>query len=754
MLHLLYRPTLDQEEPKVFTPSKLNFSFTSILAPDRLKLEPGPNHESLNNNQTELTSFTSDLRLALPDSSEFGKRPVQEVMYTTVGVPTFFVRSLPAFLRSLHRRELVTDIMELDNFDLPRIFLRLVTQGFLALCRATVQGARHLDGEKGSKFTPNFGRTLGLPRTPSFGDHGAVAMGVPGRFHQPERKLSVGELTRRQPPFQYEVVPEWRVPTLPHVGVRFDGASEWMPSGAYLASYFGRVAMGGGGRHAVPVPTLAGEMATVHLTPPGFGMVRSNTVFSEVATDEPPSGFGLGFVEAWFGLPGLRLMNYFKGMLRPAQGNRARVGILSGSSGIGKSMLVSRLAQGLRLSCHVAYPATGSLRDAFSRAVSQPAPAVLVLEGAHRSYFETALDGVELLSLMGQHPGVMVLGVTTRPSELNPAFVASSDFHIELEPPTSLQRGAMLKGIVASSVAPDAIPDSALFARVAEACPGYLLADLWTLAKAALVEGPPQLGHFLAAKRLIQPPHPLPQAQRIPAVRFDEVGGLDGVKAALRRLALRLVGSAQGIPAGGGALLYGPPGTGKTLLGKALATEANANFLPVRIPDLIRGEVGASEEQLTRLFAQARASSPCILFFDELDGLFVNRANSSSPHASRLVAQFLLELDDVDGVLVLATTNHPLAIDRSERLGIVKLLFPSLGGDAELLDRVVRVTEGFTGADLSALKHRAQVLAHPRSGSLTSEDVLAALDPSSPCPLLPSVSAAQLEEFRAFQFPR
>lgn len=67
---------------------------------------------------------------------------------------------------------------------------------------------------------------------------------------------------------------------------------------------------------------------------------------------------------------------------------------------------------------------------------------------------------------------------------------------------------------------------------------------------------------------------------------------------------------------GGGILLYGPPGCGKTMIAKAIANEANANFITVKGPELLTKYVGESEEAVRKVFERARMSAPCIIFFD------------------------------------------------------------------------------------------------------------------------------------------
>lgn len=76
-----------------------------------------------------------------------------------------------------------------------------------------------------------------------------------------------------------------------------------------------------------------------------------------------------------------------------------------------------------------------------------------------------------------------------------------------------------------------------------------------------------------------------------------------------------------GITSPPGVLLYGPPGCGKTLLAKALANSCAANFISVKGPELLNKFVGESERAVRQVFQRARTSSPCIVFFDELDAL-------------------------------------------------------------------------------------------------------------------------------------
>ena len=139
-----------------------------------------------------------------------------------------------------------------------------------------------------------------------------------------------------------------------------------------------------------------------------------------------------------------------------------------------------------------------------------------------------------------------------------------------------------------------------------------------------------------------------------------------------------------GIKPPSGLLLYGPPGCSKTLMARALATETNMNFLAVQGPELLSKWLGESERALQTLFRRARAASPSIIFFDEIDAIAAKRGaeGGDSTTSERLLTQLLVEMDnggrgsggdDQDGgedgggfgqrVVVVAATNRPDLLD-------------------------------------------------------------------------------------------
>jgi AAA family ATPase len=122
-----------------------------------------------------------------------------------------------------------------------------------------------------------------------------------------------------------------------------------------------------------------------------------------------------------------------------------------------------------------------------------------------------------------------------------------------------------------------------------------------------------------------------------------------------------------------GLLLYGPPGCSKTLSAQAMATESSFNFFAVKGAELLNMYVGESERAVRMLFERARAASPSIIFFDEIDSIGGQRPGGSgggggggSTIGVNVLTTLLTEMDGFEsltGVLVLAATNRPEAID-------------------------------------------------------------------------------------------
>ena len=223
-------------------------------------------------------------------------------------------------------------------------------------------------------------------------------------------------------------------------------------------------------------------------------------------------------------------------------------------------------------------------------------------------------------------------------------------------------------------------------------------------------------------------------------VTFADVGGLADIKQQIER---RIVLPFQKPSlfarfkkrVGGGILLYGPPGCGKTLLARATAGEVGAKFYNVGISDVLDMYIGESERKLHAIFEKARSTTPAVLFFDELEALAGKRQFTREGHTSKLVSQFLSEMDGfaerTRGVLILGATNVPWGLDpafrrpgrfdrvlfvpppdREARRAILEIHSKDRPREGDLgLDALVRKTSGFSGADLENLVETATDLA-------------------------------------------
>ncbi len=245
-----------------------------------------------------------------------------------------------------------------------------------------------------------------------------------------------------------------------------------------------------------------------------------------------------------------------------------------------------------------------------------------------------------------------------------------------------------------------------------------------------------------------------------PSVTFDDVAGIDEVKADLREVVDFLREPQKYQRLGGavpkGVLLVGAPGTGKTLLARAVAGEAKVPFFSIAASEFVEAIVGVGASRVRDLFAKARAAAPAIIFIDELDAIGRSRAAAlrvgGNDEQEQTLNQILTEMDGFassEGVIVLAATNRPDVLDqallrpgrfdrritvqspdRRGRAAILRIHSRNVPLAADVdLDQVASQTPGLVGADLRNLVNEA-ALGAARKGEdkVTMQDFADAIE--------------------------
>ena len=368
----------------------------------------------------------------------------------------------------------------------------------------------------------------------------------------------------------------------------------------------------------------------------------------------------------------------------------------------------------------------------------------------------------QLLSLLDGLEGrgeVIVIGATNRVNDIDPALRRPGRFDREIEigvPDTDGRYDILLIHTRGMPLYGDI--DLRL---LAEKTHGFVGADVESLAKEAamlairdilplidldkpipteiLMDLQIKMTHFQTALNGIEPSALREVLITQPTETWDDVGGLEEAKQQLREIIEwplkypELYTHLNSNPPNG-ILLFGPPGTGKTLLAKALAHESEINFISVKGPEFLSKWVGESEKAVRETFRKARAASPCIIFFDEIDAIAGLRGRSSGSQVTeQVVSQLLTEMDGLEGlkdVVLIAATNRPDMLDpallRSGRFGRhVEIPLPDKEARAKIfnihlknkplasdvdINKLARELEGYTGADIGAICEEATLL--------------------------------------------
>ena len=471
--------------------------------------------------------------------------------------------------------------------------------------------------------------------------------------------------------------------------------------------------------------------------------------------------------------------------------------LMYGSPGCGKTLIAKALASESEANFYIIngpeivnkyYGETEArLRDIFKEA-KDTSPSIIFIDeiDAIAPKREETFGDVEkrvvaqLLALMdgmSERGNVIVLGATNRPESIDPALRRPGRFDREIEIGVPNAEGRIEILQIHTRGMPLAADIN--MRQLASELYGYTGADIKALCREAAMKALrryiPEIDlegdrvssdtlemmeirnkDFKEGMREIIPTAMREFYVEVARVKWSDVGGLYEAKRTLYDNLIIAIKDPDGFYKMGirpprGALLFGPPGCGKTLIAKSLATESSANIIVVRGPEVLSKWVGESEKAIREIFRKAKASSPCVVVFDELDSLARPRGGAEDVAGNeRVLSQILTEMDDsgTAGVIVIGITNRPDLIDTSllrpgrldliiyigspddrARYEIIKILTSSmpLANDVNLED-ISKSTKGFSGADLVALCREAAVNAmRTKSNIVNNTDFAKAL---------------------------
>lgn len=379
--------------------------------------------------------------------------------------------------------------------------------------------------------------------------------------------------------------------------------------------------------------------------------------------------------------------------------------LLSGPSGTGKTILAQALAEELRMPCiFVRGPELASrmdggteiaIRKVFNEARGQM-PAVLIFDeidallsnrsggnqGGERRVVVALLAEMDKL---GADESILIIATTQMSDALDVSMRRAGRFDIELA--LRLPDKAGRRDLLSLHMRRTPIAGDVDLSMIAARTPGYTAADVINLCREATSRAAcrattarnvthadiavyPQ--DFEVALGSICPSAFRGYAANTPITSWEEIGGLDHVKIQLKEVVKTFtepdVFVRFGIRAPRGVLLHGSPGAGKTALARVMATQCEANFLAVSAGALLSKWFSESESNVHDLFCRAGQIAPCVLFFDEIDGLAGKRGGVGNESTDRVLNQFLVEMDGLEvkhGVLILAATNRKDLIDEA-----------------------------------------------------------------------------------------
>ena len=227
-------------------------------------------------------------------------------------------------------------------------------------------------------------------------------------------------------------------------------------------------------------------------------------------------------------------------------------------------------------------------------------------------------------------------------------------------------------------------------------------------------------------------------------VSMNDIKGLTHAKSLLEKLVINPFKKNKKVNPPNGIILYGPPGTGKTMLAKALCKTMNVNFIAFEQSFIEQKMFGESAKMLRALFTLAEKIKPCVVFIDEIDGIFSERSVFDQSFVTGLKTQMLMHLDGFiekdPSILFFGATNRLNSIDPALKRRMrahIEVPLPSLEDRCDIFknylnnieidyDELAKYTDGFSGSDI----YEACKIASYTSENdiLCTDDVLYAID--------------------------
>ncbi len=450
--------------------------------------------------------------------------------------------------------------------------------------------------------------------------------------------------------------------------------------------------------------------------------------------------------------------------------------LLYGPPGTGKTLLAKALSSELKanfialdapqIMAKFVGEAEEKLRNIFKKAQSKT-PAIIFIDeidaiAPKRDGFISEVEKrvvAQLLALMdgvSSRGDVIVIGATNRQEDIDSALRRPGRFdrEIDIGVPNEEGRYDILK--IHTRNVP--LSKNVNLKKMAQITHGFVGADLSAFVKEAAIfaikdkisdisspkeEIPHKIledlsiskNDFDRALKVVQPSALREVFVEIPDVAYSDLGALKEQKEELSEiinltLNKKDILQKMNLKTIKNILLYGPPGTGKTTFVKATAKEFGVNFIYVKGPEIFNKWVGESEKTIRYIFKKAKAVSPCILFFDEIDSLTQRRDDSIT--SVKVLDQLLSELDNLShkDVLFICATNRPESIDKSflrsgridkfmqfklpnlkERKEIINLLLSKIPSEKIDVKELSEITNNFSSADLNLLITESAFLA-------------------------------------------